>query len=177
MSRLANRPIEIPNDVNVVFDKNIVTVSGKKVKKDIEVPSEVSVNLQKDSIEFKCDKKHSKKIQQMFGTVFALTKSAILSANKGFQKELSLVGVGYKASMQGKLLCLSLAYSHNTYITIPEGINVSVTETTISLESGDNVLLGRFCQFIRDNRKIEPYKGKGIRFKDENVILKEIKKK
>ncbi len=174
MSRIGNRILNLPKDVNVeVSDQNLVTVSGPKgkLKKWMSNFIEIKINDNKLSTLRKNDEK---KIKQLHGTTNSLILGMIEGVTKGFEKKLEIVGVGYKASLKDKILSLSLGHSHPIEYTIPENITVSVPKPIQIIISGiDKQLVGEVAAQIRKFRRPEPYKGKGVKYIDEYIIRKE----
>lgn len=177
MSRIGNLPINIPDGVQVnVSDENIVTVKGKLGELHQEVNPDMKVNVVDGqvTIERPTD---SKNHRSLHGLYRALIANMVTGVSEGFKIEQELVGVGYKAQATGQLLELSLGYSHNIFLELPQEINVeTITERgkspRIVMTSADKHLLGQVAAKIRSFRKPEPYKGKGVRFKGEVIRRK-----
>ncbi len=177
MSRIGNKPISLPENVTLeVTDKNLVTVKGPKGELQQQVNPELEIAIEDGTVSVKrpTDQKRHK---AMHGLYRSLLNNMVVGVNEGFKKELELVGVGYKASVQGNLLELSLGYSHNIFMAVPEEVKVSAEtqkgkNPKVTLESTDKQLLGDVAAKIRSLRKVEPYKGKGIRFVGEHVRRK-----
>ncbi|MBQ3436322.1 MAG: 50S ribosomal protein L6 [Bacilli bacterium] len=174
MSRIGNRIITIPEGVTVSVDNNTVTVKGPK--------GELSQVLLKD-IEMKIDgneitlTRKNENAKAMHGTMNAILTNMIKGVKDGYEKDLEIIGVGYRFNVQGKQLVINAGYSHPVKMEIPEGLTVtSSSNTEITVKGIDKVLVGEFAANIRKVRKPEPYKGKGIRYKDEHVRRKEGKK-
>jgi large subunit ribosomal protein L6 len=171
MSRLAKKPIILPSGVEVKFQDQIVTVKGpkgtlsKEMPKGLEIAvngSEVMVSIQESQLEY-----------PMWGLHHAIILSMINGVSKGFQKKLSLVGVGYRANLKGDALELSLGFSHPSLVKIPSGIKVSVDKNVAILVEGcDAQQVGQFAANVRSLRPPEPYKGKGVRYENEVVRKK-----
>ena len=176
MSRIAKNPIKLPAGVEVSLGDEIV-VKGplgtlkQKASKDVEVvkgDGEIQCRAAGDSIQSKA----------MSGTMRALLANMVTGVSKGFERKLNLVGVGYRAQAQGDKLNLSLGFSHPVEHMMPAGIKVETpTQTEIVLKGIDKQAVGQVAAEIRAYREPEPYKGKGVRYADEVVILKETKKK
>lgn len=172
MSRIGKLPIGIPNDVNIDLNNSIITVKGKFGTLQREVPNmiEIAQDSGKLIINLKNDDKKVRALQGLYRT---LINNMVMGVSKQFIITLNLKGVGYRGVVQGKKLILSLGYSHPVEIEIPNEITIEVVQnTTLNLKSCDKELLGLFAANIRTWRKPEPYKGKGILYKDERIIRK-----
>ena len=177
MSRIGKLPISLPNNIEVtVGEDNLITVKGPKgtlttpVDKDIIVKQEENQLLVERPTE---QKRH----KAMHGLYRSLINNMVVGVTDGYKEQLELVGVGYKATMQGNILELALGYSHNIFLAVPKEVTATaVTEKgkspVVTLESIDKQLLGQVAAKIRSLRKVEPYKGKGIRFVGEVVRRK-----
>ncbi|WP_026956461.1 50S ribosomal protein L6 [Algoriphagus vanfongensis] len=177
MSRIGKKPINLPSGVTVdVATKGVVTVKGPKgtLSQDIHPDIEVKVEDNEVVLSRPTD---SKRHKSMHGLYRALVNNMVTGVSEGFKKELELVGVGYKAANQGQVLELSLGYSHNIFFALPNEVAVK-TETPkgknpiITLEAIDKELIGQVAAKIKSLRKIEPYKGKGVRFVGEQIRRK-----
>ncbi|GAB6085483.1 50S ribosomal protein L6 [Alkaliphilus crotonatoxidans] len=174
MSRIGNKPIEIPQGVEINIDeKNVVTVKGplgvlsEQIHKDIEFKTEGNQLVVLRPTE---NKKH----KSLHGLSRTLVANMVQGVTKGFEKKLELVGVGYRANKQGKKLVLNLGYSHPVEMVEPEGITVEVPSQTEVLVKGINKQkVGNYAAKIREQRKPEPYKGKGVRYAGEVIRRKE----
>ncbi len=174
MSRIGKRIITIPAGVTVEEKDNIVTVKGPKGELTQPMLEGISMNI--DGSEIKLER-ISEEYKANHGTMNALITNMIIGVTEGYQKGLEIIGVGYRFNVQGKKLVISAGYSHQVNMDIPEGITVeSVSNTEITVKGIDKVLVGEFAANIRKVRKPEPYKGKGIRYKDEHIRRKEGKK-
>jgi large subunit ribosomal protein L6 len=179
MSRIGKNPIDIPEGVQVTVEGRKVTAKGPKGELQYEVDPIVSVVVEEDKIVCTIDEKvndvggrKKKIVSSMWGTMRACLANIVKGVSVGFEKELELHGVGYKATVQGKGLELKVGYSHPVVIEAPEGISFSVDKEIIKVEGIDNWLVGQMAADIRAVRKPEPYKGKGIRYKGEHVRRK-----
>jgi large subunit ribosomal protein L6 len=177
MSRIGKKPINLPAGVTVdVSDYNQVTVKGPKGTLSQDVHPDFTVKIEESDlvIERPTDSKRHKSLHGLFRS---LLNNMVIGVNEGYKKELELVGVGYKATNQGQVLELSLGYSHNIFLMIPQEVAVK-TETPkgknplVSLESIDKELIGQVAAKIRSLRKVEPFKGKGVRFVGEIIRRK-----
>ena len=177
MSRIGKLPITLNNNIEVTVDKNnLVTVNGPKGSLSTQVDKDIVVKQEDNQIVVERPTEQ-KRHKAMHGLYRALINNMIVGVTQGYQEKLELVGVGYKAAVQGKILELSLGYSHNIYMTLPSEVSfTAVTEKgkapVITLESNDKQLIGQVAAKIRSLRKVEPYKGKGIRFVGEVVRRK-----
>jgi len=175
MSRIAKKPLEIPEKVEVAVHGDQIEVKGPRGKLLSPVPVGISINIKDGDI--LVDRENdwpSRKANQ--GLAFALLRNAITGVTTGFKKELDIVGVGYKAVLSGKNLVLALGYSHEIKYSIPEGIKIDLPQPTKMLISGnDKQQVGQVAAEIRDFRKPEVYKGKGIKYVDE-IIRKKVGK-
>jgi large subunit ribosomal protein L6 len=177
MSRIGNKPINLTSGVTIeVSDRNLVTVKGPKGSLSQQVDVDLSIELKDDVLTVKrpTDQKRHK---AMHGLYRSLISNMIEGVTNGYKKELELVGVGYKAAVQGKILELSLGYSHSIFLQVPEELNISAEtlkgkNPTVTLEGIDKQLIGQVAAKIRSLRKVEPYKGKGVRFVGEQVRRK-----
>jgi large subunit ribosomal protein L6 len=173
MSRIGKKPIAVPAGVKVEISQDQVTVEGKGGKLTTALPPYVGVELQDDKIVVS-QTSDVRAANAMHGLARSLINNMVIGVTEGFKKELAIVGVGYKAALQGKVLNLSLGYSHPINFQIPEGIKITVTpENKIIVEGCDKQLFGETAAQIRRYRSPEPYKGKGIRYVDERIVLKE----
>ena len=174
MSRIGKRTITIPSGVTVEEKDNIVTVKGPKG--ELTQPMLKGISMKIEGSEIKLERA-SEEYKANHGTMNALITNMIIGVTEGYQKGLEIIGVGYRFNVQGKKLVISAGYSHQVNMDIPEGITVeSVSNTEITVKGIDKVLVGEFAANIRKVRKPEPYKGKGIRYKDEHIRRKEGKK-
>jgi large subunit ribosomal protein L6 len=176
MSRIGKKPIDIPSGVTVKTDKNVVTVTGPKGTLSREIDADFNLTLEDTSLTVERPTEQ-KRHKALHGLYRSLINNMVEGVNTGFKKEMELVGVGYKASAQGNVLELSLGYSHNIYVQIPSEVSVSAETAKgknpiVTLESNDKELVGEVAAKIRSLRKVEPYKGKGIRFVGEQIRRK-----
>jgi large subunit ribosomal protein L6 len=177
MSRVAKNPVAIPAKVEVVLSKDNISVSGPLGKLSQALNDAVELKHEGETITFAAtsDSQHSR---AMSGTVRALVANMVQGVSAGFTRKLTLVGVGYKANAQGAMLNLELGYSHPINHKMPVGITVQTpSPTEIVLTGYDKQVIGQIAAQIRSYRAPEPYKGKGVRYADEVVAIKETKKK
>jgi large subunit ribosomal protein L6 len=176
MSRVAKMPVNIPAGVQVTTTEGLVTVKGGKSTLTLPLPEAVAVEVKGNVVSIAEGSVKGNAMQS--GTIRALINNMVEGVTKGYQKKLQLVGVGYRAAAQGKKINLSLGFSHPVEYPIPEGITVETpTQTEILVKGADKHLVGQVAADIRAFRPPEPYKGKGVRYSDERVELKEAKKK
>ena len=177
MSRVANSPVELPSGVEVKLSDNEIEIKGGKGSLVLARNSVVDINQDGSKLTFSA-KNSTKFSRAMSGTTRALVNNMVHGVSQGFQKKLQLIGVGYRAQAQGKNLNLTLGFSHPVVYELPEGVKAELpTQTEIVLTSADKQKLGQVAAEIRAFRPPEPYKGKGVRYADENVRRKEAKKK
>ena len=177
MARIANAPVALPKGVEVTLKGQDVTVKGPKGTMSHSVHRDVSVEQDEGELKFAA-RSGSKPAIAQAGTARALVNNLVVGVSEGFEKKLSLVGVGYRAQMQGKSLNLSLGFSHPVEYPVPEGIEIETpSQTEIVVRGIDKQRVGQVSAEIRRYRPPEPYKGKGVRYSDEHVVRKEAKKK
>ena len=184
MSRLPNKPVPIPKGIKIDFHPNFIEVKSEKKTVMIKVFPHIKTVEENNNIYVKLQEGADRDEQKAnLGTLWALLKNAINGLSKGFERKLSLVGVGYRAAVQGKTLNLTLGFSHPVVLTIPENVDIKTpSQTEIVITSHDKQLLGQVVSKIRAYRPPECYKGKGVRELDSNgklipIVMKEIKKK
>lgn len=173
MSRIGKKPVTLPQGVTATVNENNITVQGPKGSLEFKFNNElsISINEQELIVERPSDSKQHKMIH---GTTRAIINNMVVGVSEGFIKKLQLVGVGYRASMQGAKLVLAVGYSHPVEMEVPQGLTVEVPKNTLINVSGiDKQLVGEFAANIRTVRPPEPYLGKGIRYVDEYVRRKE----
>ena len=174
MSRIGNRTIIVPEGVTVTEENNTVTVTGPKGTLSQVMLKDITMKQEDNKITLERKNENAK---AMHGTMNALIHHMIEGVTKGFEKGLEIIGVGYRFNVQGKKLVISAGYSHPVEMEIPEGLTVEANgNTEITVKGIDKVLVGEFAANVRKVRQPEPYKGKGIRYKDEHVRRKEGKK-
>lgn len=175
MSRVGKQPIALPQGVKAVIAGQLLKVEGPKGKLERAVRPEVEVKIQEKEIVL-VRREESQTARAYHGMERALINNMIHGVSQGFEKELSLIGVGYRAEQKGNTLNLALGYSHTIDFDLPEGVKGSVIkdgrDTFVKLESADRQLLGQTAANIRSLRRPEPYKGKGVRYRDEVVRTK-----
>jgi large subunit ribosomal protein L6 len=177
MSRVAKNPVVVPSGVEVALATNEISVKGPLGTLKQTLSSEVSVVREGNSLLCKAQN-DSVQADAMSGTIRALLANMVQGVSKGFERKLSLVGVGYRAQAAGDTLNLTLGYSHPVSYKMPAGVKVETpTQTDIVLKGASRQQVGQVAAEIRAFREPEPYKGKGVRYSDEVVVLKETKKK
>lgn len=176
MSRVAKSPISILDGVNVELADNVVNVKGKLGELSLQLPESISIEIEDSTISVKYNEDLQSSVA-LGGTTRSLINNMILGVSSGFEKKLELKGVGYRAKASGKLLELTLGFSHPVKYQLPEEVNVETpSQTEIILKSHNKQILGQAAAEIRAFRPPEPYKGKGVRYADEVIIRKEAKK-
>ncbi len=174
MSRVAKKPIVIAKGVEIKVVDGVITVKGPKGSLSIAKPTAIEVNIENGQALLTSANEES---IALTGTIRAILSNMVIGVSDGFTRKLELVGVGYRAVVQGKDLNLSLGYSHPVVFVAPEGITITTpTQTEILISGADKQLIGEVAAKIRAYRKPEPYKGKGIRYAGEKIIMKEAKK-
>jgi len=172
MSRIGKLPVQIPKDVDVTYDESEITVKGKFGTLQTLIPEVIEIIQNEDILRINL-KESTKSIRALHGLYRTLINNMIIGVSEQFQLTLVLKGVGYRAAVQGNEITLNLGYSHPVKIKIPKLVQVEIVQnTTINLKSCDKELLGLFASNIRSWRRPEPYKGKGILYKDEQILRK-----
>ncbi|MDN4166321.1 50S ribosomal protein L6 [Cytophagales bacterium LB-30] len=176
MSRIGKKPIDLPAGVTVTVEKGLVTVKGSKGTLTQQVDPDITVKVEGNTVlvERPTDQKRHRALHGLYRS---LINNMVIGVSTGYKVDLELVGVGYKASVQGQVLELSLGYSHNIYLGVPKEISIAAEtpkgkNPTVTLQGNDKQLIGQVAAKIRSLRKVEPYKGKGIRFVGEVVRRK-----
>ena len=177
MSRVANAPVSIPSGVEVKLDGKNISVKGSGGLSTYKIHDDVSVEVNDNVIHVKWDDA-IKKAKSQAGTTRASINNLITGVSKGFEKKLTLIGVGYRAQVKGSKLTLALGFSNPVVYVIPEGIKVeAASQTELTVKGIDKQKVGQVASEIRAFRPPEPYKGKGVRYTDEYVARKDAKKK
>lgn len=172
MSRIGKLPITIPENVDVNYTESEITVKGKFGILTTDIPDVINIIQENNTLKISL-KEETKKVRALHGLYRTLINNMVVGVSKQFDLTLVLKGVGYRAVVQGKEIVLSLGYSHPVKIEIPKEISIEVVQnTTVNLKSCDKELLGLFASNIRAWRQPEPYKGKGILYKNEQIIRK-----
>ena len=176
MSRIGKRILTIPDNVNVELNEQVLTVKGPKGELTLNIDSAIKVDVNDNKITVE-KLNNARQTRKMHGTTNALIKNMIVGVTEGYTKGLEIIGVGYRFNVKGKTLSIQDGKSHLDEIEIPAGIEVkAISNTEIELSGIDKCQLGQFAAEIREFRKPEPYKGKGIRYNGEVVRRKEGKK-
>ena len=174
MSRIGNRIITVPAGVTVELNNNVVTVKGPKGELSQVMLKDITMKQEENTIILE---RKNESAKAMHGTMNALIANMIKGVKEGYSKTLEIIGVGYRFNVQGQKLVVSAGYSHPVNMEIPAGLTVEANgNTEITIKGIDKVLVGEFAAKVREVRQPEPYKGKGIRYKDEHIVRKEGKK-
>ena len=176
MSRVAKNPIQILKGVDINIDKGVVKAKGSKGELEFVLPASVSLNMSEETLNVEYDESNQQSVA-LAGTTRSLVNNMIIGVSEGFEKKLELVGVGYRAKASGKLLELTLGFSHPIKYQLPPEVEVETpSQTEVVLKSHDKQILGQAAAEIRAFRPPEPYKGKGVKYSDEQIKRKEAKK-
>ena len=176
MSRIGNRVLTVPTGVELSLSDNILTAKGSKGSLTHQIPKVINVEIVDNTVKI-TRVNELKTTKQLHGTTNAIIKNMIEGVSAGFSKSLEIIGVGYRFQVNGKKLVVSAGYSHTVDMEVPDGLTVEATSNTEIKVSGiDKVQVGEFAAKVRDIRRPEPYKGKGIRYVGEYVRRKEGKK-
>lgn len=172
MSRIGKLPIQIPNNVDITYSNSEITVKGKFGNLELTIPNSIEVIQNENSINVNL-KENTRSTKALHGLYRTLINNMVIGVSEQFELTLILKGVGYRATVQGNGITLNLGYSHPVKMKIPKTVTVEVVQnTTINLKSCDKELLGLFASKIRSWRRPEPYKGKGILYKNEHILRK-----
>ena len=177
MSRIGKMPVKLPSGVSATVSGQTIEVKGPKGARSFHATDDVTLAVEDNVVTVK-PRGSSKRARQQWGMSRTQVANLVTGVTTGFKREMEITGVGYRAAVQGKVLKLSLGYSHDVDFPIPEGVTVATPKPTeIVVEGIDQQVVGQVAANIREWRKPEPYKGKGIRYKDEFIFRKEGKKK
>ena len=177
MSRIANYPVVVPDKVEVSVGADEISVKGPLGTLTRKISQRVKIERIEDRLEFKMNE-NSRQANALSGTVRAIVANMVTGVTKGFERKLTLVGVGYRAQAQGDKLNLTLGFSHPVVHQLPQGIKAETpTQTEIVIKGTDKQVVGQVAAEVRRYRSPEPYKGKGVRYTGEQITLKETKKK
>lgn len=171
MSRIGKKPIAIPSGIEVSVNDGVITVKKGNNATVVDTQNRVLVAVEGGNIQF-APKSNEATDRAFWGTFRALTSNAITGLSTGFSKTLEINGVGYKATVKGNILEMALGYSHPVNFEIPKGIDIAVDKNTVIVKGSNKELVGQVAANIRQIRKPEPYKGKGIKYSDEKIIRK-----
>ena len=177
MSRVAKNPIQILKGVDINIENGVVKAKGSKGELEFVLPDSVSLNMSEETLNVEYDESNQQSVA-LAGTTRSLVNNMIIGVSEGFEKKLELVGVGYRAKASGKLLELTLGFSHPVVYELPAGVTAETpSQTEVLIKSVDKQKLGQVAAEIRAFRPPEPYKGKGVRISGEYIRRKEAKKK
>jgi large subunit ribosomal protein L6 len=177
MSRIGKKPVVLTKGVSASISGQTIEVKGPKGTRSFTATDDVTLTIDNDAVKV-TPRGTSKRARQQWGMARSMVENLVTGVSTGFKKELEIQGVGYRAAMAGNVLKLSLGYSHEVNFDVPKGVTVAVPkQTEIVVEGIDQQLVGQVAANIREWRRPEPYKGKGIRYKDEYIFRKEGKKK
>jgi large subunit ribosomal protein L6 len=177
MSRIGKKPVELPSGVSASLSGQTIEVKGPKGTQSFTATDDVTITIADNSVTV-TPRGSSKRARQQWGMSRTMVANLVHGVTGTFKKELEIQGVGYRAAVQGNVLKLNLGYSHDVDYQIPEGVNIVCPKPTeIVIEGNDKQVVGEVAANIRDWRRPEPYKGKGIRYKGEYIFQKEGKKK
>ena len=177
MSRIANYPVVVPDKVEVSLKTDEISVKGPLGTLTQKLSQRVKIERVENRLEFKVND-NSRQANALSGTMRALVANMVTGVTRGFERKLSLVGVGYRAQAQGDKLNLTLGYSHPVVHQLPKGVKAETpTQTEIVIKGTDKQVVGQVAAEVRRYRSPEPYKGKGVRYTGEQITLKETKKK
>jgi large subunit ribosomal protein L6 len=177
MSRVAKNPVAIPKGVEVTLGQNAITLKGGKGTLTAPLHPLVEVKVEDNSIQVVADVNDRKK-NALAGTIRANIANMVTGVSSGYERKLTMVGVGYRAQAKGQSLSLSLGYSHPVEFAVPAGITIETpSQTEILIKGCDKQQVGQVAANVRAYRPPEPYKGKGVRYADEEIVRKEAKKK
>jgi large subunit ribosomal protein L6 len=177
MSRIGKKPVALPSGVSAAMSGQTIEVKGPKGSRSFTASDDVTMTIDESSVSV-TPRGNSKRARQQWGMSRTMVANLVTGVTSGFKKELEIKGVGYRAQLQGKVLKLNLGLSHDVDFQVPDGVTVTVPkQTEIIVEGGDQQLVGQVAANIREWRRPEPYKGKGIMYKGEYIFRKEGKKK
>ncbi len=177
MSRIGKQPVSLPDGVTATLSGQTIEITGPKDAKSFTATDDVTITIE-DGVITVGPRGKSKRARQQWGMTRTVIANMVHGAKEVFKKELEVRGVGYRAQLQGNILKLNLGLSHDVNFEVPEGVTVTVPKPTeVVVEGTNKQVVGQVAANIRDWRPPEPYKGKGIRYKDEYIFLKEGKKK
>jgi large subunit ribosomal protein L6 len=177
MSRVGSSPVAIPEGADVQITGQMISAKGKLGEMSVNIPTDIEITQEDGAIVFK-PRSNNKRTRMAWGTSRSLVSNLVTGVTEGFTKRLEITGVGYRAAVQGESLNLQLGYSHDVNFPIPDGIDIKCeSPTAIVISGADKQAVGQVAAKIRGFRKPEPYKGKGVRYHDEQILRKEGKKK
>ena len=171
MSRIGKKPISIPSGLEVKIDGSSLKFKKSNNEKELDLKGHVDVKIEDGKIEFS-PKGEDRQSRAYWGTYRALANNIVLGLTEGFSKQLEINGVGYRAAMKGKVLELSLGFSHPINFESPKGIEISVDKNVVTIKGDDKQVVGQIAAQVRAYRPPEPYKGKGVKYVEERIIRK-----
>ena len=171
MSRVGKKPISIPNNIQVSVEGSKIVFKGAKLTKELETYGRVGITHKENELTFSLNGENAQ-ARAYWGTYRALANNIVVGLTEGFTKQLEINGVGYKASIKGKVLELALGFSHPINYDIPEGVEISVDKNLVIIKGSDKQQIGQIAAEIREFRPPEPYKGKVVKYIDERIIRK-----
>ncbi len=171
MSRIGKNPVEFPADVKVTAEGTVITFAKGNKSMTLDTKGNVDFTIEGNVLTFK-NLSDSREHRAFWGTYRAIAANIVEGLTKGFQKQLEINGVGYRAQVKGKTLNMQLGFSHDVNYDLPEGVEAAVEKNIITLKSHDKQLLGQVAAEIRSFRPPEPYKGKGVKYVDEHIVRK-----
>lgn len=172
MSKIGKKPITIPEAVQVSIANFVVTAKGPKGELSIVLPHEVKAKVEGQELKVWVGKPEQGRQKALWGTFRSLLNNVVAGVDRGFEKKLEIIGVGYKAQAAPGKLTLNLGHSHPIELLVPKGLEVKVEKNVITVSGADKQLVGEFAAYIRSQRRPEPYKGKGIKYSDEVIRRK-----
>lgn len=171
MSRIGKQPVTIPSGVEVKLEGNLLKFKKGNLAKELDTKGDVGIELKDNALIFS-PKGEDRQSRAFWGTYRALANNVVVGLTQGFSKSLEINGVGYKAALKGKVLELTLGFSHPINYPIPEGIEIAVDKNNVIIKGSDKQVVGQVAAQIREFRPPEPYKGKGVKYSDERIIRK-----
>ena len=171
MSRIGKQPIEVPADIKVSVEGAVISFEKGKNSRTLDTKGNVGINLDGQTLTFSANSE-AREDRAFWGTYRALAANIVTGLTTGFQKQLEINGVGYRANVQGKVLNLQLGHSHDINYDIPEGLDIAVEKNIITIKGIDNQQIGQVAAEIRAFRPPEPYKGKGVKYVEEHIVRK-----
>ena len=171
MSRIGKQPVSVPSEIDVSCNGTVVVFKKGNVQKNLDTKGNVDVNIEKDQIVF-VPKGEDRQSRAYWGTYRSLAFNIVLGLTQGFQKQLEINGVGYRAAVKGNVLELQLGFSHPINYELPEGLQVTVEKNIITIKGDDKQVVGQVAAEVRSFRPPEPYKGKGVKYVEEHIRRK-----
>ena len=172
MSRVGKKPVNLSSGVKAEVKGSVLSVTGPKGTLTLEIHPEVKVTVSEKEILVDVEKKEDKKERALWGLFRALIQNLVLGVTNGFEKKLEINGVGFKVALQGTKLVMALGFSHPVEVEVPKNLSVVVEKNLITISGADKQQVGQFAAEIRELKKPEPYKGKGIKYIEETILRK-----